>query len=101
MFARVVRYQIPPSRFGEVVPAFRDAVEGLRDIEGSSGGYLLIDPDNSTALTVTLWDSREALERSEIRASRLRGEAVDKVDANIQATDICEVALDFSEPAQV
>jgi heme-degrading monooxygenase HmoA len=101
MFARVVRYQVPPSRFGEVVPAFRDAVEGLQDIEGSSGGYLLIDPDNSTALTITLWDSRQALERSEIRASRLRGEAVDKVDADIKATDICEVALDFSEQTRV
>ena len=53
MFARVVRYQVPQNRFGEVVPAFRDAVEGLRDIPGSSGGYLLIDPDNSSALTVT------------------------------------------------
>jgi heme-degrading monooxygenase HmoA len=101
MFARVVRYQVPQSRFGEVVPAFRDAVEGLQDIEGSSGGYLLIDPDNSTALTITLWDSRQALERSEIRASRLRGEAVDKVDADIKATDICEVALDFNEQARI
>jgi hypothetical protein len=37
MFARVVRYQVPPSRFGEVVPAFRDAVEGLQDIPGTRG----------------------------------------------------------------
>src|SRR5215208_5792905 len=101
MFARVVRYQIPQKRFGEVVPAFRNAVEGLREIDGNNGGYLLIDPDNCTALTVTLWQSREALEASEIRASRLRGEAVDAVDAQIVATDRCEVALDFSQPAKV
>ncbi|HKF14440.1 MAG TPA: antibiotic biosynthesis monooxygenase [Gaiellaceae bacterium] len=101
MFARVVRYQIPQKRFGEVVPAFRNAVEGLREIDGNNGGYLLIDPDNCTALTVTLWQSREALEASEIRASRLRGEAVDAVDAQIVATDRCEVALDFSQPAAV
>jgi len=101
MFARVVRYQIPQKRFGEVVPAFRNAVEGLREIDGNNGGYLLIDPDNCTALTVTLWQSREALEASEIRASRLRGEAVDAVDAQIVATDRCEVALDFSQSAAV
>jgi quinol monooxygenase YgiN len=101
MFARVVRYQVPQNRFGEVVPAFRDAVEGFREIDGNNGGYLLIDPDNSTALTITLWESREALERSEIRASRLRGEAVDRIDADIAAMDLCEVALDFSEPARV
>jgi hypothetical protein len=101
MYARVVRYQIPESRFGEVVPAFRDAVEGVREIEGNNGGYLLIDPDNCTALTVTLWETREALQGSEIRASRLRGEAVDKIDAEIQAMDVCEVALDFSEATRV
>jgi quinol monooxygenase YgiN len=101
MFARVVRYQIPPNRFGEVVPAFREAVEGLREIEGNNGGYLLIDPDNCTALTLTLWESREALETSEVRASRLRGQAVDAIDAEVQAMDRCEVALDFSQPARV
>jgi hypothetical protein len=52
-------------------------------------------------LTITLWETREALASSEVRASRLRGEAVDKIDAEIKAMDICEVALDFSEQARV
>ena len=86
MYARVVRYQVPQNRFGEVVPAFRGAVEGLREIDGNNG---------------TLWETREALEASEMRASRLRNQAVDAVDANIVATDRCEVALDFSQPATV
>jgi hypothetical protein len=101
MFARVVRYQVPESRFGEVVPAFRDAVERLREIEGASGGYLLIDRDNCTALTVTLWENQAALEASEVAASRLRSEAINAVEGEIQTVDRCEVALDFSEPAQV
>jgi heme-degrading monooxygenase HmoA len=101
MYARVVRYEVPESRFGEVVPAFRDAVEGLRDIDGNNGGYLLIDRDNSTVQTITFWESREALEGSEIRASRLRAQAVEKIEADITAMDVCEVALDFSEAARV
>jgi heme-degrading monooxygenase HmoA len=101
MFARVVRYQIPEARFGEVVPAFREAVEQLREIEGASGGYLLIDRDNSTALTVTLWETQVAMEASEVAASRLRSEAINNVDGEIQNVHRCEVALDFSEPAQV
>jgi heme-degrading monooxygenase HmoA len=101
MYARVVRYQVPQKRFGEVVPAFREAVEGLKDIDGNNGGYLLIDPDNCTALTITLWETREALEASEMRASRLRNQAVDAVDADIVATDRGEVALDFSQSAAV
>jgi heme-degrading monooxygenase HmoA len=101
MFARVVRYQIPEARFGEVVPAFRDAVERLQDVDGHKGGYLLIDRDNSTALTVTLWDNQAAMEASEVTASRLRSEAINAVEGEIQSVNRCEVALDFSEAAQV
>jgi heme-degrading monooxygenase HmoA len=101
MFARVVRYQIPEARFGEVVPAFRDAVEQLREVEGHKGGYLLIDRDNSTVLTVTLWDNQAAMEASEVTASRLRSEAINAVDGEIQGVNRCEVALDFSEAAQI
>jgi predicted secreted protein len=101
MYARVVVYQIPEARFGEVVPAFRQAVERLREIEGASGGYLLIDRDNSAALTFTLWENQAAMEASEVAASRLRSEAINAVDGEIQAVHRCEVALDFSEMAQV
>ena len=101
MFARVVRYQIPEARFGEVVPAFRDAVEQLREIEGNKGGYLLIDRDNCTALTLTLWENQGALQASEVAVGRLRSEAINAVEGEIQTIDRCEVALDFSEPARV
>ena len=101
MFARVARYKIPSARFGEVVPAFRESVEGLQDVEGLAGGYLLIDQENCTALTLTLWDSREALQSSEMRASRLRSQAIDRVDGEIQSVDTGEVAIDFSKTAQV
>lgn len=101
MFARVVRYQIPETRFGEVVPAFREAVEQLREIEGNKGGYLLIDRDNCTALTLTLWDNQAALQASEVSATKLRSDAIDAVDGQVQTIDRCEVALDFSEQATV
>jgi heme-degrading monooxygenase HmoA len=101
MFARVVRYQIPEARFGEVVPAFREAVEQLREIEGNKGGYLLIDRDNCTALTLTLWDNQAALQASEVSATKLRSDAIDAVDGEVQTIDRCEVALDFSEQATV
>jgi heme-degrading monooxygenase HmoA len=101
MHARVVRYKIPQERFGEVVSAFRAPVEQLREVEGNRGGYLLIDRDNCTALTLTLWDNQAALEASEVAASRLRSEAINAIDGDIQTIDKCEVALDFSEQARV
>jgi quinol monooxygenase YgiN len=101
MHARVVRYKIPQERFGEVLSAFREPVERLRQVEGNMGGYLLIDRDNCTALTLTLWETQAALESSEVAASRLRSEAINAVDGEIQTVDKGEVAVDFSAQAQV
>jgi heme-degrading monooxygenase HmoA len=97
MFARVARYRFPEERYDEAVAAFRTASEQVRDIEGNAGGYLLVDRDNSTALTVTFWESRIAMEASEVRASRLRSQAIDEVEGEVEAVDRCEVTLDFSE----
>ena len=99
MFARVARYRYPEERIDEAVEAFRTASEGLRTLEGNVGGYLLVDRDNSTALTVTFWESRLALEASEVQASRLRSDAINEVEGEVQAVDRCEVAIDFSETA--
>jgi hypothetical protein len=46
---------------------------------------------------VTFWENRVAMEASEVRASRLRSEAIAAAGGEIQAVDRCEVALDFSE----
>jgi heme-degrading monooxygenase HmoA len=97
MFARVARYRFPQERYDEAVEAFRTASEQLGAIEGNTGGYLLVDRDNSTALTVTFWENRAAMEASEVRASRLRSQAIDTVGGEVEAVDRCEIALDFSE----
>jgi heme-degrading monooxygenase HmoA len=97
MFARVARYRFPEQRYDDAVAAFRAASEQLREIDGNAGGYLLVDRDNSTALTVTFWESRAAMEASEVRASRLRNMAIGEVAGSVAAVDRCEVALDFSE----
>jgi len=49
---------------------------------------------------VTFWDTRIAMESSEVHASRLRAEAVGPFAGEILAVDRCEVALDFSAPAR-
>jgi heme-degrading monooxygenase HmoA len=101
MFARVARYQIPEDKLEEGIDAFRGAATELNQLEGTTGGYLLIDRDNCTALTVTFWENRVAMEASEVRASRLRSAAIAEVGGEIQAVDRCEVALDFSELTRV
>jgi heme-degrading monooxygenase HmoA len=101
MFARVARYRIPEDALEDAVHGFERAAGELRDIDGNVGGYLLVDRDNCTALTVTFWESRVAMEASEVKASRLRSEAVAGTGGEIQAVDRCDVVLDFSERARV
>jgi hypothetical protein len=38
------------------------------------------------------------MEGSEVRASRLRSEAIEALEGEVQSVDRCEVALDFSQP---
>ena len=97
MFARVARYQIPEENLDAAVEGFREAIDELRQLQGNSGGYLLVDRDNSTALTVTFWENRAALESSDLQTSRLRSQAVTPHGGEIHAVDRCEVAIDFSE----
>jgi predicted secreted protein len=101
MFARVARYRIPEESLDRAVDAFAEAAEKLRDLDGNAGGYVLIDRDNCTALTVTLWENRVAMEASEVRASRLRSDAVAPLGGEVQAVDRCEVAIDLSQRTPV
>lgn len=101
MFSRVARYKIPEENLDAAIGAFEAAMKELREIEGSQGGYLLVDRDNCTAISLTFWTDRTALEASEVRASRLRQQAVGPYGGEIQAVDRCEIALDLSERATV
>lgn len=100
MYSRIARYKIPEENLDAAIGAFEEAVGELNEIEGNQGGYLLVDREEATAITITFWEDRAALEASEVRASRLRSQAVGPHGGEIQNVDRCEVALDFSEVAR-
>ena len=94
MYSRVARYRIPEDKLDDAVESFEDAFRKLGGLGGVRGAYFLIDRDNCTALTVTFWESRAALEASEVTASRLRSQAMGPLDGEVVAVDRCEVALE-------
>ncbi len=95
MFARVARYQIPEERIHEATEAFREAASQLSSLEGLSGGYVLTDADTGDLLTITLWDSRAAMDASEARAARLRQEATRKADGAVTSVQCFEVRVEI------
>lgn len=77
-WSRATRLAVPAGRLEHVIDAFRGKVlPGLRTQEGFCGGVLLVDRRTGTALGLTTWASRAALERSRQAADQLRAGTAD------------------------
>jgi heme-degrading monooxygenase HmoA len=96
MHARVSRYEGDVDR---LIEGFERQTDLLRGLDGFAHAYLLVDRDAGSAMTMTLWDSQEALEASASRAARLREEATESAEATIGSVDNFEVAVDLERAA--
>ncbi len=72
MFARVSTYKGSPGRSVEASRQIEETTDRLRAMTGFAGAYLLIDNTSGKALTITLWDSAEAMQASAAAANPLR-----------------------------
>lgn len=91
MFARVSTYRAPdPEQF---VTSFEGTREPLTAMDGFADAYVLVDRAGGKAMTITLWESEEALSASVARADELRRQAADTGGGSIEAVEHYEVAL--------
>jgi heme-degrading monooxygenase HmoA len=79
MFARVTTYELAGGRASESIDAFRPAIDSVREIEGLVDAYFMVERDGRRAMTMTLWESLDAMERSRVAASSARTEAASLV----------------------
>jgi heme-degrading monooxygenase HmoA len=93
--ARVARYGIDPDKMVDALEALRDAGRELADLEGYKGGHVLVDYDDGTLITLTLWENRAAIDRSEVRAAQLRQRALRSVDGEVQSVTCYEVPFEL------
>jgi quinol monooxygenase YgiN len=100
MFARVVRYTVDPERCDEALAAFEEAAEAIGDIDGIMGGYVMVDGDEGRILTVTIWEDQAKMEASEVRASRLRQEALQTVEGDVDSVERLRIAAGIANDAQ-
>jgi heme-degrading monooxygenase HmoA len=62
MFARMLRSRLKIDKIDEAVRTFREGVLPLcREQKGFMGGYFMSDPKTGECVTITLWESREAM----------------------------------------
>src|SRR5687768_14141527 len=75
MFASVSTYQGPADQIDDGIRyAQENIVPSLQEVEGFEGIYLLVDRQIGKVLTITLWESEDALRASEEEANQLRSE---------------------------
>jgi len=101
VFARIARYDVPPEELEETINAFREAGASLQELEGMIGGYLLVDPEEGTTISLTLWETQRLLEASQTRAASLRQRAVQAAGGSVQSVANYEVALEFGGHTRV
>ena len=95
MHARVARYAIDPDKLVDALDGLRDAGRELAALEGYEGGHVLVDYDDGTLITLTLWENRAAIDRSEVRAAQLRQRAMRAVEGEVQSVTCYQVPFEL------
>ena len=99
MFARVARYEVPPERMDEAIEAFRAAVTEIEGLDGLKGGSVLTDAEDGVVMSMTFWDSRAAMEDSEVKAAGLRQQAAKQVDGSVVSVHCLDVVAEIGTVA--
>lgn len=94
MWARVSTYEGPPDGIDDAVDyANREVVPKLRQTDGFQGLYALADRASGKTMSITLWDSEEALRASEEAANRMRQDSTDAARGQIANVERFEVTM--------
>lgn len=91
MFARVSNYTADDP--AKLVEGFERATGPLEEMAGFTSAYFLIDRARGRGMSITLWESEEALTAGIEKANELRQGAVSGGAGRIDAVDHYEVAL--------
>ena len=96
MHARVSSYQASdPER---LVEGFRSVTDSLEGIDGFSHAYFMVDHASGKAMSITIWDSEDALNASVSQADELRKRAAS--GTAIQSVQHYEIPLTVGTPTR-
>jgi heme-degrading monooxygenase HmoA len=82
MWARVSTYQLPSDDVEAAIERFNEALGQLEE-PGLERAELLVDRSSGKALTITVWESEDALQSSVEAANRIRSSAADAAGGTI------------------
>jgi heme-degrading monooxygenase HmoA len=90
MFARVSTYRGDGDR---LLQGFADVTGPLEAIDGFSRAYFMVDRENGKGLSITVWESEEALNASAAKADELRSRGAEAGGATIESVEHYEIGM--------
>jgi len=96
MFARVSTYR---GGTDTLLEGFRRTTEPLAQLDGFERAYFLTDSDSGRSMTVTVWDSRAAMDATAEWAEKAREHAAHDSGAVVDSVQGFEVAFTAEKPA--
>jgi heme-degrading monooxygenase HmoA len=98
VFARVSTFTGTSDEIDEAIRQVReDVLPRTEQLDGYKGAYFLVDRQHGKSLTVTLWDSEEAMRASEEAANSLRSEVAEALGTQMVGVERYEVAVSAQE----
>jgi heme-degrading monooxygenase HmoA len=93
MFARVTTYELQEGRASESIEAFQPAIDRVSELDGFVEAMFLVERDGRHAVSITLWETLDAMERSQVAASTARTQAAHDAGAEVASTYEVEVGI--------
>jgi heme-degrading monooxygenase HmoA len=95
MFARVSTYRGDGDR---LLQGFADVSEPLQAIDGFSHAYFMVNRESGKGMSITIWESEEALNASAAKADELRSQGAEAGGAQIESVESYEIGLTVGTP---
>jgi heme-degrading monooxygenase HmoA len=89
MHARVSTYEASDSE--GLAEGFGSVTNELEQVDGFSHGYFLVNRETGKGLSITIWESEDALQASASRADELRAKGTEPSGAEILSVDSYEI----------
>lgn len=91
MHARVSTYQADDPDPDRLIEGFESVSAELEQMDGFSHAYFMVDRESGKALSVTIWESEDALRASSTKADELRRKGTQPSGASIVSVDQYEI----------
>ena len=97
MFARVSKYRADQDT-DRLLQGFQDTIGPLQQVEGFSHAYFMVDRESGTALSMTIWETEDAMWASEAGGEERRRQRTEAGAASVESVDHYDVSLNAVAP---